>query len=161
MPADLRYEEMRAIEDFIARRFRSIARTDGVQFKPGQRRDGAPNEGMESHSVFLPTQAAGYDETCGLNIIPFRSDFSFVPLDAGTAAAGSASTLTLAATASAVDDDYNGQWLTLTAGTACGQIGLIDDYNGTTKVATMAQDWTATPDNTTEYVVGDYEVVMA
>lgn len=55
----------------------------------------------------------------------------------GTATAGGAGTITLAAGASAVDDFYNGMVITITSGTGSGHIGLITDYNGTTKVATV------------------------
>lgn len=68
----------------------------------------------------------------------------------GTAQAGAATTITLAAGASAVDDFYNGWEVHITANTGVGQTRTITDYNGTTKVATVAT-WTVNPDNTSTY----------
>ena len=69
----------------------------------------------------------------------------------GTAQAGAASTITLAAAASASDDAYNGSAITITAGTGSGQTRIVSDYNGTTKVATVDSAWTTTPDTTSVY----------
>jgi hypothetical protein len=55
----------------------------------------------------------------------------------GSATAGGAGTITLAAGASAVDDFYNGMVISITSGTGNGHIGLITDYVGSTKVATV------------------------
>lgn len=56
----------------------------------------------------------------------------------GTAAAGAANSITLAAGTSAVNDFYCGQIITITSGTGNGHVGLITAYNGTSKVATVA-----------------------
>lgn len=72
----------------------------------------------------------------------------------GTCQAGSTSTtLNLAAGASAVDDFYNGAYVSLTGGTGSGQAALILDYVGSTKVATIAPAWNVTPDGTTAYSI--------
>ena len=55
----------------------------------------------------------------------------------GSATAGGAGTITLAAGASAVNDFYNGMVISITGGTGNGHIGLITDYVGSTKVATV------------------------
>jgi hypothetical protein len=55
----------------------------------------------------------------------------------GTATAGGAGTITLAAGASAVNNFYNGMVISITGGTGNGHIGLITDYVGSTKVATV------------------------
>lgn len=55
----------------------------------------------------------------------------------GSAVAGGSNTITLAAGASAVDDFYNGMVISITSGTGNGHIGLITDYVGSTKVATV------------------------
>lgn len=55
----------------------------------------------------------------------------------GSAVAGAANTITLAAAASAVDDVYNGMVINITSGTGSGHSGLIVDYVGSTKVATV------------------------
>lgn len=72
---------------------------------------------------------------------------------AGTAQAGAAGTLTLAAGASAVTDVYKGMPLELTGGTGSGQRRVITAYNGTTKVASVYPNWTVTPDATSVYAV--------
>ena len=70
----------------------------------------------------------------------------------GTARAGSSTTITLATTASAQTDAYINSTLTLTGGTGSGQTRTIRDYDGITKVATVAI-WTVTPDATTTYSI--------
>jgi hypothetical protein len=72
----------------------------------------------------------------------------------GTAQAGAAGSVTLAAGASAVDDFYNGMRLSLTGGTGSGQSAQILDYNGTTKAATIGPAWTVNPDATSTYSIG-------
>lgn len=71
----------------------------------------------------------------------------------GTAQAGAAGSITLAATASAVDDAYQGMVITTTGGTGTGQTRVITAYNGTTKVASITPDWTTAPDATTTYSI--------
>lgn len=56
----------------------------------------------------------------------------------GTATAGAANSITLAAGTSAVDNFYNGQLVSITSGTGNGHTGVITAYNGTTKVATVS-----------------------
>lgn len=73
-------------------------------------------------------------------------------LAAGTAQAGAAGTITLAAGASAVDDFYNGCIVLLKSNTGVGQARVITDYNSTSKVATIEPNWTQ-PDDTTTYDV--------
>lgn len=72
---------------------------------------------------------------------------------AGTAQAGAAGTITLAASASATDDAYNGMIVLIGSGTGYGQWRLVSDYVGATKVATVASNWATTPDSTSAYVV--------
>ena len=72
----------------------------------------------------------------------------------GTAVAGSTvNTINLAAGASAVDDFYNGAYVSITGGTGNGQAALIIDYVGATKIATIAPAWTVTPDVTSGYSI--------
>lgn len=74
-------------------------------------------------------------------------------VDQGTAQAGSATTITLAATASATNGQYDPGEITIIAGTGAGQSRGIIDYNGTTKVAVVNKDWRTNPDTTSSYVV--------
>jgi hypothetical protein len=69
----------------------------------------------------------------------------------GTAQAGAASTITLDAGASAVDNFYRHQILAIDAGTGAGQSQIIDSYVGSTKVATMAASWATAPDATSHF----------
>jgi hypothetical protein len=72
----------------------------------------------------------------------------------GTATSGSATnTITLTAT-SATDDFYIGQPLTITGGASSGDVRVITDYVGSTKVATVDKNWTTTTDNTSTYSIG-------
>lgn len=73
----------------------------------------------------------------------------------GTAQAGSASTITLAAGASGDDDAYNTFVVRITAGTGSGQERVVSDYVGATKVATVSEDWDTNPDATSVYDVID------
>ena len=70
-----------------------------------------------------------------------------------TAQAGTASTITLDASASAVDDFYTGTIVYLMAGTGLRQARLITAYNGTTKVATVSPDWKTNPASGTTFTI--------
>lgn len=73
----------------------------------------------------------------------------------GTAQAGAAGTITLAAGASSVDDFYKNAVVVLTSGTGAGQNRRITGYVGSTKVATISGDrnWATNPDSTSTYVI--------
>lgn len=74
----------------------------------------------------------------------------------GTAQAGSAGSITLAASGtSAVDGFYVGQLVSLTGGTGSGSAGVITAYNGSSKVATVQKTTAAfAPDATSQYSIG-------
>lgn len=74
-------------------------------------------------------------------------------VETGTAQAGAAGTITLAAGESAVDDFFNGAVIFLTGGTGIGQYRKISDYVGSTKVATIDTNWVTNPDATTTYLI--------
>lgn len=69
----------------------------------------------------------------------------------GTAQAGAATTITLAAGESAVDHTLEGTIVRLTGGTGAGQVRLVSGYVGSTKVATVSRAWSTNPDNTSTY----------
>lgn len=75
------------------------------------------------------------------------------PARTGTAQAGTASTITLDASASATDDLYEGGLLQITSGTGAGQARLITDYNGTTKAATVNSNWVTNPSSDSGFVL--------
>lgn len=70
---------------------------------------------------------------------------------AGTAQAGAAGTITLAAGAPATD--LTGFVIETTGGTGAGQTRVITAYNTGTKVATIYPNWTTPPNATTGYAV--------
>jgi hypothetical protein len=73
-------------------------------------------------------------------------------LEAGTATAGAASTITLDATASAIADTYKNNFIMITGGAGIGQTRLIGAYSAG-RVATVFPNWTTTPDTTSIYQV--------
>jgi len=72
--------------------------------------------------------------------------------DTGTAQGGGATSITLASTASPTNDIYNSMTVYISSGTGSGQIKVITDYDGSTKVATVSA-WTTNPDSTSVYEV--------
>lgn len=85
-------------------------------------------------------------KSCGL------SSSAIAAAVTGTAQVGGSTTsIKLAAGASAVDNFYRGMTLTITGGTASGQVSNVTDYNGTTKIATLFPAITGTPDATSTY----------
>ncbi len=75
------------------------------------------------------------------------------PIASGTAVAGGATTITLDAGASTVNDFYNTNIISITSGTGVGQIRTISNYVGVTKVATVSQAWTTIPDATSVFEI--------
>lgn len=74
-------------------------------------------------------------------------------LDSGTTAAGTGTSVTLPATASASNDYYNGAIILLHSGTGAGQARVITDYVGSTKVGTLNKAWVTAPGAAGEYVI--------
>lgn len=74
------------------------------------------------------------------------------PLQTSTFQTGSTTpgTLILNASASSLDDFYNGMWIYITSGPASGQVRRIKDYNGTSKTVTLY----ITSDNTSTFFDG-------
>lgn len=77
---------------------------------------------------------------------------------ANTAQAGSSTTITLDASASAVDNYYNNDMLLITSGTGAGQARFISAYVGSTKVATVGT-WATTPNNTSVFAIEPFDAV--
>jgi hypothetical protein len=75
--------------------------------------------------------------------------------DTGQAQAGGASTITLRAGASAVDDFYKNMTVRITGDTGAGQERKVSAYVGSTKVATVSEVWAVVPDATSDYDVID------
>jgi hypothetical protein len=76
----------------------------------------------------------------------------------GLAQAATTTTITLNTSASTSDDAYNGQLVFIRSGTGQDQIALVEDYVGSTKVATIRTrsangQWAVVPDTTSAYVM--------
>lgn len=76
----------------------------------------------------------------------------------GLAQGGTATSITLNASASSTDDAYNGQLVFIRSGTGQDQVALVEDYVGSTKVATIRTraangQWATTPNTTSAYVM--------
>lgn len=74
-------------------------------------------------------------------------------IEHGLAQAGSATTITLATTASSVNDIYNGTTIYISTSTGTGQVRLITDYVGSTKVATVSPAWVVNPGSSSVYKI--------
>lgn len=98
---------------------------------------------------------------------------AWAPLHYGTAAGGSANTITFAAAPTAGklirrDDVYIGMDVLITNDSPPGvldQIGRITDYVGSTRVATVEVPWAVAPTSATQYglvppVAGEYEELL-
>jgi len=83
----------------------------------------------------------------------FAETLTAAPVTGTAQAGGTTTSIKLAAGASATDDFYNGMTVSITAGTGNGQSGVIVDYNGTSKVATIASTWASGPDATSSYSI--------
>ena len=95
------------------------------------------------------------DATTEYQITP---DDTPLVVDHGVAQPGStATTIKIRSYASAVDDTYLCNIVSIIAGTGRGQARLVGSYNGTTKVITICGDnWATTPDGTSVYVMVPY-----
>jgi hypothetical protein len=80
--------------------------------------------------------------------------------ESGTAQAGAATTITLAAGASGTDSYYNGRTIRITSGTGAGSVGLVTGYVGSTKVATIAVAWAVNPASGSGYAIDDIPTEM-
>lgn len=92
------------------------------------------------------------------SVFQIQADAGREHVNEGLAQGGTATTITLNALASSSDDAYNGQIAFIRSGTGQDQTGVVVDYNGTTKVATIATamangEWSVTPDSTSAYVM--------
>ena len=72
---------------------------------------------------------------------------------AGTSTSGTSTTIVLPNTASAVNDQYTGQTIKITAGTGVGQTRTISGYVGVSRTATVSTAWTTAPDNSSQFKI--------
>jgi hypothetical protein len=73
----------------------------------------------------------------------------------GLAQGGTSNTITLNTLASSTNDAYKGQIVFIRSGTGEDQSALLESYNGSTKVATLANGdtWGVIPDTTSAYIM--------
>lgn len=106
--------------------------------------------------VDLVCMKDGWNIVGGIASINDRS-----PTDGDTAQGASDTThITLALAASSNDDEYIGRLIYLTDGIGEGQIRMITDYVGNTRVATVYPAWTTQPDGTSVYDMVDYATAV-
>lgn len=74
-------------------------------------------------------------------------------IHSGTAQAGTATSITLAAAANGGNGIFNRNLVVLVGGTGVGQTRTIADYNDTTKVCVIDREWRINPDNTSVYQI--------
>jgi hypothetical protein len=82
-------------------------------------------------------------------------------MTAGTAQAGGATSITLAAGDAAATNGYSYFGILLTGGTGAGQANLIETNDATSKVANVIRTWTTNPDATTAYLIIPAWVIRA
>lgn len=94
----------------------------------------------------------------------YVNDIQLASLSAN-ATGGGASTITLPSTYSTSNTAYVGVNIQITQGTSAGDFRTITSYNGITKVATVNQPWTVTPDTNSVFVLNfdikDVETVIS
>lgn len=104
-------------------------------------------------SVSFDTELAGSTGVSGtapewgllLKAANFSETITAAPITGICGAAGSLTTIALAAGASEIDDFYTGMTVTIVAGTGIGQTGEIISYVGSTKIATISRPWALAP----------------
>lgn len=111
--------------------------------------------GTSKVATIAPPWITQPDATSAFEIEPgnCHAETGWGTIKVGIIQAATSTTATLDSTASAIDDFYNNELLHIDYGTGEGQVRVITDYNGTTKVATVHTAWTTTPDTTSEYLV--------
>lgn len=102
------------------------------------------NESLAGHTGAL---------TLGSYIIQLVNALTNPGSETGQAQGGGNNTITLAATANANNNWYNGRIISIYGDTGVGQARIITAYNGSTKVATVNRNWVTNPDATSDYVI--------
>jgi hypothetical protein len=98
-------------------------------------------------SVSADIAALKTDVDGGVKLLALDS----APLESGTAQAGAAGSITLRSGASATDNLYRGQEIEIYGGTGAGQARVITGYTGSSKVATVDENWITNPSTDSLY----------
>lgn len=102
--------------------------------------------------TYYITEPDDFDNEIKLIIFDGSEDYR------GTAQAGTSSTITLAASFSANEDDLLGSWIFTLTGTGAQAGRTITDYDDTTKIVTVDSTWPLqNPDNTTTYLIAQIQ----
>jgi hypothetical protein len=108
-----------------------------------------------------------FQSSTGANTQSYIFNFHVSDINAntliGNTASASATTLTIAADGgkfSSVTDAYVGAILTISNGTDAGDARIVTAYNGSTKVFTVNQDFTITPDATSQFTLSFPNIIV-
>lgn len=94
-----------------------------------------------------------WDEALSGHVAAGSAGASLYIIRSGTAQAGSTTSITLDASASASDDFYNNQRIYIVSGTGAGQGSYITDYTGSSKVANIQDTWVTAPSSDSVFVI--------
>ena len=76
------------------------------------------------------------------------------------AQAGNNQAITISSNDGAADDDYQGRFVFLLAGTGSGQWNQITNNRNSTKVVSLTHAWSTNPDSTTDYLIAQSSWVL-
>jgi hypothetical protein len=110
---------------------------------------GAPGDSASWHLTGLVKNVGG--TTSLVNGVNFDTTLSRTIRETGTAQSGSSGSITLQSGATSIVDAFKRSFIYIISGTGAGQSREATAYNGTTKVATVAPNWSVNPDNTSVY----------
>ena len=109
---------------------------------------------LESRYYLAMTEGNGYLITpADLDHELYLDAYAGPEAYAGTAQAGTVSSITLAADFSADETAVQGHFIFITGGTGSGQHRQVIAYDDATKAATPNANWLTTPDSTTTYLI--------
>ena len=112
--------------------------------------------GSLSGSVGSVTNSVGSIATGGITDASYASATVGKAVRTATAQGGAETSITLDASASAIDRYYKGLHVKIASGTGAGQVRRIAYYDGTTKIAYVNHPWMTNPDATSVFVIQAY-----
>lgn len=105
-----------------------------------------------------PSDIGGAYDPSSMSLQAIENNSVPLEITSGTAAAGTATTITLGAGSSSIDHFYEDTLILIAAGTGVGQSRFISNYVGSTRVATV-RTWTTNPDSTSVYVIFPFDTI--